>query len=236
MQISTQTLRQWMGPPKVILCDDRCQYEGERWAGISQLYVITLSPSPTVAQYQTGEIERRILISKQVFNAISREMGWDSNHVIRLSLDVVAHNLAASSGSTIAPITALTGRTNFSESAMDAAIARKDVREKSIDYMMWKRWSAIRLPQKAILQYDSDVSIKLSLQRNLMDSRVDLYKEGDQVERWDQRKAQWVGTFRIIADTGRRGIVENGHTIPKHHKAWTKPPISHWESMRSLSP
>ena len=91
---------------------------------------------------------------------------------------------------------------NFSESVRNAPLARKDVQESSSDCQMWKRRDAIRLAQKAILQYDADVSIKLSLRGNLMDSRVDWYKEGDQVEIWDPRKSQWIGTYRIIADTG----------------------------------
>ena len=40
-------------------------------------------------------------------------MGMNANQNVRLSLAALAHNTTASAGSTVAPITALTGRANF---------------------------------------------------------------------------------------------------------------------------
>ena len=88
-----KTWRHRIGPPKVIICDAGCQYEGPSRNHVSQMYGITAIPSPTGASYQTGKIERHIQLLIQAFIAVSSELGWNTDPDIRLSLAVLSHNI-----------------------------------------------------------------------------------------------------------------------------------------------
>ena len=212
---------QWLGMPDKILCDAGSNFSGKCWDTISDIYGITMINTPIGASYQLGKAERHIQILKKAYDAIDTFMK-DSTREMKLCLAVTAHNITPSSGTKIAPVTILTGRTDFCELTRLSSIGSDELNHSSMSTEYWMRWKAIRMAQSQILQFDADNIVQSCLRKNLSRPDEQLLVEGDQVEVWNNKKRKWTGSQRVLVDTGRNVVIENGNILLKHPKPWVR--------------
>ena len=144
------------------------------------------------------------------------------DHHTKLSLAVLAHNLTPPAGSTIAPITAVAGKTDLLESIIWTPLSPCDAKDKSPTFQYWRRFQLIRKAQQAIIQSDAKITLQLCLKRRLQVETQEFFTEGDQVDLFLPKKRRWDGTYKVLHDSGRNIIIENNGKVWKHPKCWAR--------------
>ena len=93
---------------------------------------------------------------------------------------IMAHNDTPLSGVNIAPITALTGRTQIIDDLQRSPITKTDAYDTTTGALRG-RLGAVKSAQAAIMTYDSQRSLDLCLRRNLRTGETELLQGDDRV-------------------------------------------------------
>ena len=212
---------QWIGIPRKIITDAGSNFQGSMWNKFSSVYGTVIIHAPIKGHYQVGMAERHIAIIKKSFEAIQTHLQDSVDIHMKLSLAIMAHNATPTSGVNIAPITALTGRVQILDDLQWSPITKADAYDSTTGNL-WKRLEAVKAAQAAIMAFDAQRSLDLCLRRNRRTGETELLQEDDRVVIYLPDKKKWVGTYRVLYDTGRNVIVEGNNKAFKHAKPWVR--------------
>ena len=151
----------------------------------------------------------------------------------KIALAVLANNIAPMAGTSISPLTALTGRSPLVGDLQRSPMSKDDLRGHE-SYSLWKRLVGIKSSRGWIMRFVPQRPIRLYLTGNRRCGDYRLFQEGDHVPIYMPRREKWVATYRVLHDTGRNGVVARGNALCKHAKSWARL-LGHDSSIYPLS-
>ena len=113
----------WVGPPKKLLVDNGSHFVGRQWSILSNVFGVAIIVVPVKSHHSVGKVERLIQTLVHAFTSIDESVGDETDNAVKMAMAFMAHNTTPSSGSSIPPIIALTGRPSIISSLRNASVA-----------------------------------------------------------------------------------------------------------------
>ena len=190
---------------------------------VSGLFGVAIVVVPAHSHHSVGKVERLIQTLYHTYAFIGETVGSEAVPSIKLALTFMSRNITPSSGSSIDPITALTGRPSIVSSLRQSTVNYPSDNEYDIgEYSFRRRMMEVQEAHHVITEYDARHTVSMCLNRKLQLGSFTSFGENELVYIWIGRKKRWQGTFRVIFDTGRTVLVGNIGSIFKHPKSWTR--------------
>ena len=212
-----------MGFPSVILCDNATTFGGEVWEALGHVFNVVLVPAPTKAAHQIGLAERHQALVKQSYQAISRSNTDGMTRSQMLNWACITKNLTPLSGCEVPPHMIFTGRSDLiSRLSVVDHPEEWNHADHSIYGKLFRRLKKIHSLRSEIIKWDAENMIKAAKSRVLRKGASSIPKVDSPVQVWDSPMKIWKNGGRMIAETGRNGIIECGRRIVKVPLIWIR--------------
>ena len=218
-----KTRAAWLGAPKKFIVGSGANFSGRQRSMISNTFGIAIIVIPVSGHHSIRKVERRIQILEIAYRSIDESVGTVLDPSMQFDTTLMAHNSTPSSSTSIPPLAALTGRTGIVEDLCQTAIEptpseRYDAEERNFCNSM----QSINKARADIVSFDANHTLTVCLRRPLQQDSATSFADGDFADIWVAKKHRWLGTFRVIYDTGRSVLVGNLGSISNHPKAWVR--------------
>ena len=211
------------GFPQTILCDNSTTFGGPHWKAICHVFDMQLLPAPTRAAFQIGMVERHVGILKYGYKALAR---CNTDHLSKnqlLSLACVARNMSPLISSHLTPLMIVTGRDHSYEFLGNVPHAQSwKGSDDSPSARYFRRLTSLIDLRSQLIRFEADQMLKLALSKTLRKGAALCYKIGDAVQSWNPKTLMWENGSRLLAETGRNAIVEQGRHLMKIPIAWIR--------------
>ena len=212
-----------MGMPNVLVVDSGRSYQGEEWRTICDLYNFVMVTAPTKAHYQCGLVEKHGSLISRAFEATVRASQSKLSDALILACICVAKNTTALSHCPIAPLTLLTGRTDYLERIM---MTRKpsDCEIQGSDSLRayWDQIQQILSFRQMIIKADAEQMLSLAAGKNLRVGCNNAFVHHQSVQCWDDTHKCWKNGYRFLSDSGHNALIEHNGKIIKIQKQWIR--------------
>ena len=135
---------------------------------VSSLFGVSIIAVPVHSHHSVGKVESLIQTLEHTYAFIDETVGSEAEPSIKLALTFMSHNVTPSPGSSIAPLTALTGRPSIVSSLRQATVNYpSDNDYDSEEYKFWRRMMTAHEAQQVIMEFDARHTVSMCLNRKL---------------------------------------------------------------------
>ena len=203
------------GFPKRILADRATSFGGPLWQSVCHAFDIELISAPTRAAHQIGLAERHVRIIKMSYNSsrCANKDNWNRQQI--LSFACIAKNATPSSGNNMSPNMIATGEDDLTNRYANVQHPTAWGTDNSIAAQQFRHLSSLMNLRAEIPKWDARFMTRIALTKSLRKGAHQKFEINRPVQVWSSIKRIWGNGFRLVAETGRNGIVERGQRLIK---------------------
>ena len=219
-------VEQWavlFGFPKRILADRPTSFGGPLWQSICHTLDVELTLAPARAAHQIGLAERHVHIIKMSYNALWRANtdNWTRRQILALSC--IAKNSTPLCGGNMPPNLLTIGKDDLAHRYAHVQPPIRWATDTSPDALHYRRLTALINMRSDMLRWGARFMTRVALTKSLRKGANQVYKINQPVQVWSSFKKVCGNGFRLVAETGRNGILERGRRLIKAPLIWIRP-------------